>query len=993
MEIKVRVDFLIAAVVVVSTCMLAPCLLAQSADKPLDGMNENFMRFVQSLQISTCIEDVPAPTLFVEPDYTKGSTNQVGFQLPALESLPFDPDSIKTPFVLTHVRNRESGAVSQFPRPVVLTDQSVQFEQVGALQNDVRYDYTSALFLPRCKVDCDAVIDSSQLELHCSAFQDSVWSIQDDKAPAVTGFRIPEANDGPHGEWLRASDFSITAQASDSAGVWQAFLFRRQCGESDWGSAAGDSTFAGALTGTGYNFETETTIAFTQSLPDGCYQFRVEARDATHTPASSFPDFELAGKGGMPAAEAVAQLEIRLDVTAPTSVELTCAQVMNDITLNWTPSQDGNLGIGVAGYRVLRDGGLVATLSADKTNFVETFSSDQTDQKFAYQVQPFDSLGNLQSAGGEQSCQFSAVAIFAMQPEPAFTAGTSNQVCWTSARDVPSFTAFSMQAGAPATLLSVALQDTCLTFTDLEDGAAYLYWVEATDLQQRVIRSDTVSSTQDATLPQVTQLMVDGLVASGGKRWVTTRDITVRLSAGDTAPGLLDSLSLFENNGLKQETSLSAVARLDTAFVYAVSGPRCSNISLSARVVDAAGNGSAVQTTDFYLDADPPSPVLSLSCQQVQATNAVELTWPASSDGAGCSGLAGYRILRDDQLVATVAATATSYTDLFADNTPTSRFVYQVLPVDSLGNLPAAGARQPCDYVGVSQIVLEPVPEFVTGLSNTICWSVSGSLPSLALFADASCNATVEDSVVFVGLAASQGCYTFDNLSDGQTYCYWISARDEQGRPVFSDTLASTQDNTKPVLETVEFPDGQILGRQIWTFSRDIRLALQASDRPPGEIWNYLIRENGRDGAAGTFADSSARVELVLDYSLQTSVTQATPISLSVVVIDGAGNESGTVEKTIFLQEKPPDLFAFPNPFNPMSEEVTLRLNNENETEVRIYDFFGNLVRIIQNKVNSHDFQWDGRNGRGEYVANGGYVCIGSKTKTRFKLGVFKKTL
>jgi|GEM_PF-2768032 len=992
MEPKVRVDIWIAAFAVVSTCMLAPYLSAQSAQKQREGVDASFLQFVQSLQIETCTEDVPAPTLLAEPVYTRGTVNQVGFQLPAPEFLPFDPDSIKTPFVLTHVRNRQSGEVSQFPRPVVLTDQGVQFEQVGSLENDIRYDYTSALFLPRCKVDCAAVIDSTQLELHCSAFQDSVWSIQDDAAPEVAGFRIPEANDGPHKQWLQIPDFSIIAQASDPAGVWQSLLFRRQCDESAWGGAADDSTYAGELTDNGYNFSTDADIVFAQNLLDGCYQFRVQARDAAHTAASSSPNFELAGNGGMPDATAAAHLEIHIDTTAPSSVELACRQILNDVTLDWTASSDGAVGIGLAGYSVLRDGVVIATLSADKTEFVETFPPDQIDQDFSYQVQPFDSLGNVQGVGGAQTCQFRAVAMLAMRQEPPFTPGTSNQVCWTTASDLPSFTAFSMQDGAPATLLSVALQDTCLTFADLHDGATYLYWVEATDLQQRVIRSDTVSSVQDATSPQVTQFEVDGFAEFGGKRWVSARNITVRLSAEDTAPGALDSLTLFENNSLIQASGIGSASPLDTTLVVAVAGPQCTNISLAARVVDAAGNNSAVLATDFYVDAEPPEAVQDLSCQQLPGTNAVELTWPSSSDGAACSGLAGYQILRDGRVVTTVGADATSFMDLFADNTPTSRFVYQVLPVDSVGNLQTGGERQACDYVGVSQIVLDPLPEFVSGLSNTICWSVAGSLPALMLFSDASCNGTVEDSLLFTGMAAAQGCQTLDNLIDGQRYCYWITAQDEQSRPVFSDTLISTQDNTRPVIENVEFPDGQALGQQIWTFSRDIRLALQASDRPPGEIWNYRIRENGREGVAGTFADSTSRVTAVLNYSLQTAGTQATPIEVSVAVIDGAGNESGPAEQTIFLQEKPPDLFAFPNPFNPMSEEVTLRLNDEDETEVRIYDFFGNLVRVIQTKTNSHDFQWDGRNGRGEYVANGGYVCVASKTRARFKLGVFKKT-
>ena len=40
--------------------------------------------------------------------------------------------------------------------------------------------------------------------------------------------------------------------------------------------------------------------------------------------------------------------------------------------------------------------------------------------------------------------------------------------------------------------------------------------------------------------------------------------------------------------------------------------------------------------------------------------------------------------------------------------------------------------------------------------------------------------------------------------------------------------------------------------------------------------------------------------------------------------------------------------------------------------------------------MNSRDFIWDGRNGKGEMVANGGYICVGFHNRARFKIGVKK---
>ena len=111
------------------------------------------------------------------------------------------------------------------------------------------------------------------------------------------------------------------------------------------------------------------------------------------------------------------------------------------------------------------------------------------------------------------------------------------------------------------------------------------------------------------------------------------------------------------------------------------------------------------------------------------------------------------------------------------------------------------------------------------------------------------------------------------------------------------------------------------------------------------------------------------------------------------MVIDGAGHESLPMALNFYLQQKPLPLFAFPNPFNPMLEGTTIRLAQPDETEVRIYDFFGNLVRRLNEKITNYDFAWDGKNGNGDYVANGGYIVVGTRTNVRFKIGVVKKVL
>ncbi len=991
MQKKVRADRYTACLSVIMIGTMASCLFSQVSPLGQSDGNAAFLQFVRSLGVSTCIEDVPAPTLRQEPRYTQGTRNKICFQLPPAEALPFSPDSVKTPFVLTFVRDSRSNALLEFPRPVALADQTLQLEVIGSLRQHVRYDYSTALFLPRCTVSCDAVVDSSQLELHCSAFRDSVWSIQDSEAPEVEQFKIPQLEGSLVRGWLSSDQFTVEARASDAAGVWQAFLYRRQCSENEWGQPVADSTLDSEMTDQGYLFAETADLRFSQDLPDGCYQLRIEARDATHTPESCFPNFELAGNEGDPEPGAAAQQEIRLDTTAPDSVKLSCQQVLSTIELSWTPAEDAPIGIGLAGYRILRDQNIIATVPAGQTAYVDGFSADHPDQTFTYRIEPFDSLLNVQELGGEAACQFRAQTLLTMRPEPRFTLGSQNQVCWSAAANLPPFQAFSAISDSLNSPFSVAVTDTCFSFENLRDGATYLYWVEAIDAQQRAVRSDTVASTQDATRPEILRFEIDGLIELGGRNWLTERDVRASVELRDAGPGVLGTLLLLENNSPAGAYDLAGVSSLDTALVLALTTEPCRLISLSAQVTDRAGNVSPTITRRFYLDSEPPAQVTDLSCVQLPGRNAVGLSWSPVLDRPGCSGLAGYQIWRDEELLATVAPGASSYTDTFAQNTPTSRFSYRVSPVDSVGNLQTEGGRQFCDYIGITQIVLQPLPEFIPGLSSTVCWNISATLPSVTLFSDTGCDGSVEDSLSFAGIQ-TQNCHTFDNLRDGQSYCYWMAAQDEQGRVVASDTVVSIQDNTPPVIQEFSLAKAEVLGDQIWTFSRDIELAVRASDQPPGEIWGYRILEGGLEATSGTFVDSAASVATRLGYRIQGPAGQSAAIGLQIEMLDGAGNASVPVPLTLFLQERERQLFAFPNPFNPMSEKVTIRLDDPAETELRIYDFFGNLVRVIRAKANSHDFQWDGRNGNGEYVASGGYICIGTQTKARFKIGVLKKS-
>ncbi len=98
-------------------------------------------------------------------------------------------------------------------------------------------------------------------------------------------------------------------------------------------------------------------------------------------------------------------------------------------------------------------------------------------------------------------------------------------------------------------------------------------------------------------------------------------------------------------------------------------------------------------------------------------------------------------------------------------------------------------------------------------------------------------------------------------------------------------------------------------------------------------------------------------------------------------------------------------LFAFPNPFSPNEGGTSFQysLSSNSDVDIVVYDLFGNLVRTMHWPAGSVGGQvsstppWDGRNGEGEIVANGGYIvqivardAAGKVSKAKYKVGVIK---
>jgi hypothetical protein len=91
------------------------------------------------------------------------------------------------------------------------------------------------------------------------------------------------------------------------------------------------------------------------------------------------------------------------------------------------------------------------------------------------------------------------------------------------------------------------------------------------------------------------------------------------------------------------------------------------------------------------------------------------------------------------------------------------------------------------------------------------------------------------------------------------------------------------------------------------------------------------------------------------------------------------------------------DITNRPNPFRAGEDETIILFNPtaSGNVTITIYDLYGGIVTSSQMDVTAGDteqFVWDGRNGKGRVVANGGYICRvhGNGMDLRRKIAVVK---
>jgi len=297
-------------------------------------------------------------------------------------------------------------------------------------------------------------------------------------------------------------------------------------------------------------------------------------------------------------------------------------------------------------------------------------------------------------------------------------------------------------------------------------------------------------------------------------------------------------------------------------------------------------------------------------------------------------------------------------------------------------------------------------PEYTWGQENTVYWygdSVRTKLSDMGmvlLFFEV--QARFDETELWGFVDANVDSATFTDLPEGIPVEYRLRyfAQDTAGAyamSLWSAPEISIQDVRSPVLlkwEILSLQSGESID---WVIGRTIQNRVEASDTSFGKVMAVAVHEKSDTIDDTLFYDLELpgnHVDFIFPYTMWSPEKE--PATLHLWVVDVAGQQSEKVSTTLFWwsdEKEEEKMVCFPNPFNPEEGEIsTIKVDDPDVKEARIFDPFGNLIRVLRKEVPSNFFfEWDGTNANGDFVSNGGYLCVAEgKTQLYCKIAVLR---
>ena len=826
-----------------------------------------------------------------------------------------------------------------------------------------------------------------------------VHSRQDSDPPEIKGVKIAEVDSSNwyHG-WYNHSKIHLLFSAGDNSGLDSLFFYSRVDASTSWHQIKAVANLDSVRS---------FVSSFDSTLDDGWYECFITGRDHAHAAVSHEGKWLVLGNKYIPKPGDLPQATVKIDTKPPTTVSVIGKQLEDVIHLSWTSSQEAPLGIGLAGYRIIRNGRLLAEISKNKTSYSDSLRNPPSIQTtYRYQIQPFDSLKNIQKTGGLVTIVYKPHPTMFVEPE--ITAGLKNVVCWHHVDDLDHFVVqISENQAFEGQIDSVITTDTCATFENLTNGQTYYYRVREVRKDGSLTSwSNSVWSTQDNRPPQISDLSIE---ESGSSEWYHNwypySSVQINYSASDSAG--VDSVFLWEKgtedtvwrvSDFQDYDSLTSINSFfpetlsDGRHYFFVSGrdnahaPRSRGLALFPLGNKYKPTGQDAPQLMVFIDTTPPDTLNIVEAAQTRG-NIIEITWNGPVRDAGI-GVAGIHVYKENVLIKTLPASSTSFQDTITGSFSSVQHInYQLVAFDSLKNENKSAGKRIIPFYPVPLLMkIYDEPEFTAGSSNEIFWKPI----YLSATYTAQCSDDSSFSRVLQEKVTTDTSVVFKDLQDDSLYFYRVKAVDQFGREVkWSKVTSSRQDASPPSLNSFVLSNVESIQSKNWIYGPpEIIVQAKMTDQKSGKVRAILLYQ------AGVLQDTisfSPQHHVEASFSRTLSINPNTAVEICLRAIDAAGNASEAICKTIYWEPLKENIVAFPNPFNPNSgKSAIIRVKDANVKNVWIYDYFGNLVRKLHKESSGYDFFWDGRNGKGEIVANGGYLCVIRGSKDYYKIAVLK---
>ena len=557
------------------------------------------------------------------------------------------------------------------------------------------------------------------------------------------------------------------------------------------------------------------------------------------------------------------------------------------VQLGWTASTD--VGTGVAGYRVYRNGGATAIATVTTTSYQDSNLTPTT--SYSYNVRAFDG-----ATPPNESALSSAVEVTTPDPPavdttppsvPGNFAGTALSTTqirlnWSASSDagigVAGYYVYRDGATTPTATVSGAT-----TFTDsgLTANTGYTYTLRAFDAATPPNVSTATAAISVNTLAAADTVPPGapaGLTATALSSSSIRLDWTASTDAGTGVAGY----RVYQNGSstplaltVTGVTTTIAGLAANTQYRYTVT-----TIDNANPANESGPSNEAEATTPGNTDTTAPS-VPGGVLAAAQSSTSIQISWTASTDDVA---VAGYRIYRNGSLRDTVTS-GTSYTD--GGLTPATGYSYQVSAFDTAATPNVSALSTPAaSAITLGDTTAPSVPAGVTAtaLSLTgirIDWSASTDAGGAGL---AGYRIYRNGSGSILATVTSGTTYTDGGLAPNTSYSYQVRAIDGANPPNVSAlstpaASATTQaDTTAPSVPSGVTATAQS-GTQIridWTASTDVGVG----------VAGYRIYRDGSSSVLATVISGTSYTDT--DLALNTTYAyqvlafdSATPANLS----------------------------------------------------------------------------------------------------------------